>query len=237
MNMKDLKRDAAAVHACMKEVDDKVVAMKPIKIYIPTRFRDKGLAIFSSEIFILGCHLLVTEDNKFGINNIPGMMRVEPDDIVEVMLDGVPHIELSFLAGSNIYASVMIVKNDKLLYHLYNEMLSRGNVPVYLDYLDRGRLFDYAKYFGGATLSNSISILHLLISLVSRDAKDLNVYFRQTTDGKDMLNLATVPIRSVTHGASNAVGRIMGGHFSDKITAALVNPSTEEENIEHILRS
>lgn len=237
MKMKELKRDAPAVHAAMKEVGDKVIALKEIKLYVPTRFRDKGLIMISSDVFVLGCHLLVVDDTKFAITNIPGMMRVAPDDINDVSIDGVSHLELVFLPGSVIYVNKQIVKNDKLLYHIYNEMLSRGNIPVYLDYLDRGRLFDYAQEFGGAKLANSISILHLLISLVSRDPNDLNKFFRQVTDGKDMQNLATLPIRSVTHGSSNAVGRIMSGHFSDKTTAALVNQSHEEENIEHILRS
>lgn len=236
MQMKDFKRDASVIHNALKQVGDKVITTKDLKIYIPYRFIDKGLAIISSNIYILGVHMITVGD-KFGICNIPGLMKVTPDDMNDVNIDNVRHSELSFMAGSVVYDNIHIVKQDKLLYHLYNEMLSRGNVPVYLDYLDRGRLFDYAVDFGGAKLAGSISILHLLISLVSRDPKDLTRFFRQSTDGKDMTNLTTVPIRSVTHGASNAASRVTGGHFSDKITAALINHTHEEENIEHILRS
>lgn len=76
----------------------------------------------------------------------------------------------------------------------------------------------------------------MLLSVIARNPDDLNQFFRQVTTGKDLERVKFIQLRSSTHGANNTTARLLGSHFSDNLTSALVNPSDREENIERILR-
>jgi hypothetical protein len=164
------------------------------------------------------------------------MMRIEPSSVTTVVLDGKDHYEFSFEVGDAVFASTDLVKNDKLLYYIFDEIVARGNVPVYLSYLDLGRLFDSAPKYAGVTLASTPTILHMLLSVVARNPDDPHQFFRQVTNGKDLDRVEFIPLRSNIYGANNTTARLLGSHFADNLTSALVNPSDREENIERILR-
>lgn len=237
MNLSEFERDAGRVRSNLREMDDgSVVAKKEVKLYIPTRFRDKNLCTIANETYVLGIFMLVVDDRYYAINNINAMMRIEPSSVNTVVLNDKDHFEFVFDAGDVVFASTDLVKEDKLLYYIFDEIVAKGNVPVYLDYLDLGRLFDTAPKHAGVTLASTPTILHMLLSVVARDPDNLNQYFRQVTDGQDFDRVRFVQLRSATHGANNTTARLLGSHFSDNLTSALVNPSDREENIERILR-
>lgn len=237
MNLSEFQRDPARVQSHLKEVDDgSVLAKKPMKLYIPTRFRDKNLCDMGNEIYVLGIFMLTVEDRYYAVSNVNAMMRIEPSSINTVVLNEKDHFEFVFEAGDAVFASTELVKNDKLIYYIFDEIVAKGNVPVYLDYLDLGRLFDSAPKHAGVTLSSTPTVLHMLLSMIARDPKNLNQFFRQITNGKDLEGVKFIQLRSSTHGANNTTARLLGSHFSDNLTSALVNPSDREENIERILR-
>jgi hypothetical protein len=237
MNLSEFERDPVRVQSHLREMDDgSVVSKKPCKLYIPARFRDKNLATVGNEIYVLGIFMLTVEDRYYAVNNINAMMRIEPSSINTVVLNDKDHYEFVFEAGDLVFASTDLVKNDKLLYYIFDEIVAKGNVPVYLNYLDLGRIFDTAPKHAGVTLASTPTILHMLLSVVARDPDNLNQFFRQVTNGKDFERVKFVQLRSSTHGANNTTARLLGSHFSDNLDSALVNPSDREENIERILR-
>lgn len=187
MNLSEFQRDPARVQSHLKEVDDgSVLAKKPMKLYIPTRFRDKNLCDMGNEIYVLGIFMLTVEDRYYAVSNVNAMMRIEPSSINTVVLNEKDHFEFVFEAGDAVFASTELVKNDKLIYYIFDEIVAKGNVPVYLDYLDLGRLFDSAPKHAGVTLSSTPTVLHMLLSMIARDPKNLNQFFRQITNGKDL---------------------------------------------------
>jgi len=237
MYLNQYQRSPVRVRAHLKELSDgSVICDKDCKIYIPTAFRDKHLASLGNDIYIVGIYMLSVEDKYYAVSMVPSMMRIDPSSINQVVIDGVDHFEFIFEAGDTVFASTDLVKNAKLLYYVFDYIVARGKVPPYLNYLDLGKLFDYAPKFTGTKLASTPTILHMLLSMICRDPKDLSKYFRQVTNGKDLESVTYVPMRSATHGATNTTARLMGAHFTDNLTSALVNPSEREENIEHILR-
>lgn len=238
MNLSQFTRDAKKVHVNLKELGDgSVVTVKGCKIYVPSRFRDKHLAELGNETYILGLFMLTVDDKFYSVNNVNAMMRIEPSSINDVVLDGKDYLEFIFEAGDVVFPTTDLVQSDKLTYFIFDEILAKGNVPVYLDYNDLCHLFSSALKFAGVKLASTPTILHLLISKIARSPKDHNVYFRQVTNGNDLDTVHYIPLRSSTHGGTNTSARLMGSYFSDNVTSALVNPAVHEENMEHILRN
>ena len=231
-----MTRDKKAVVSAMVAKNDSYIATKEVRIYTPLRFKDKNLITFGDATYILGIFAYVVDGNKYAISLSPSMVSVEPDFVNEVYIDQTVYLELIFEKGSRVIVDRNLINDDKLLYHIYNEVLSQGNIPKFFNYDSLSYLFNFDKYFTGTKVANSILIIHLLLSLVARDPNDLNNYFR-TVYKKELADSAVfIPIRSVTHGATNTTARLMNGYFTDKTISALNNPSTREEDIEHILR-
>lgn len=238
MKMADLKRDADKVKTALRELNDgAVVATQPLKLYVPVRFRDKQLAFLGNETYVLGLFMLVLEDTYYAVNNINALLRIEPSSVNTVVLDDRDHFEFVFNKGDLVFPNTEPVMTAKLLYYIFDEIVAKGNIPPYVNYLDFGRLFDTARKHAGTKLASTPTVIHMLVSMVARNAKDPSQYFRQVTTGKDLDTVEWVPLRSSTHGATNTTARLMGSHFADNLTSALVDPSDREENIERILRN
>jgi len=237
MDLGKMKRNPDRVRATLKELSDgSVVTQKGCKLYIPVSFRDKNLATIGNEVYVVGIYMLSVDDSDYAVSLVNAMMRIEPSSINQVDIQGKDHFEFVFEPGDTVFASTDLVVNAKLLYYIYDEIVAKGNVPPFMDYLDLGRLFDSAEKHAGKKLASTPTILHMLLSMIARNPDDLTQYFRQVTNGKDFDKVRFVQLRSSTHGATNTTARLMGAHFSDNLTSALVNPSDREENIEHILR-
>lgn len=237
MDLGTMKRNPDRVRAALTELKDgSVVTKSGCKIYLPVSFRDKNLATLGNETYIVGIYMMSVNDSDYAVSLTNAMIRIEPSSINTVEISGKDHFEFVFDPGDKVFASTDLVVNAKLLYYIYNEIVAKGNVPPYMDYADLGRLFDSAPKHAGSKLASTPTVLHMLLSMIARNPDELTQYFRQITTGKDFDNVRFIQLRSTTHGANNTTARLMGSHFSDNLTSALVNPSDREEDIEHILR-
>lgn len=205
-------------------------------MYVPSRFKNAELAYLGNDLYVVAIYMLATEDGSYAVSNVNAMVRIEPSSINTVMMGGREYLEFVFEPGDRIIATDEVVVNDKLVYYIYEEILSKGNVPVYLDYMELGRLFDTSQSYAKVKLASTPTVLHMLLSIIARDPDDPTQYFRQTTNGKDFERVYYIPLQSPIYGATNTTARMMGSHFSDNLTSALVNPSEREEKIENILR-
>jgi hypothetical protein len=237
LNIKDFTRDAVKVQAALTELSGGAIVTKGgVKIYIPTRYRDKSLATIGNETYILGLFMMTVDDKYYAVSSVNALMKIEPSSVNLVVMDDKDYFEFEFEAGDTVFPTTDLVKSDKLLYYIFDEIVARGNVPIFMNYTDLGNLFESAQKHAGKQLSSTPTILHMLLSVIARDSKDLTRYFRQVTNGKDLDTVEFLQLRSSTHGATNTTAKLMGSHFSDNLTSALVNPSDREENIERILR-
>lgn len=237
MDLGKMKRNPDRVRAALTELKDgSVITKTGCKIYIPVSFRDKNLASLGNEVYIAGIYMMTVNDSDYAVSLVNAMMRIEPSSINQVTIADKDHFEFIFEPGDTVFASTDLVVNAKLLYYIYDEIVAKGNVPPYMDYMDLGRLFDSSQKHAGKKLASTPTILHMLLSMIARNPEDLTQYFRQITNGKDSEKVRFIQLRSSTHGANNTTARLMGAHFSDNLTSALVNPSDREEDIEHILR-
>ena len=237
MKMTDYIRDLSKVYAAIEELDNgALAAKKELKLYVPSRFRDKNLLILADEIYTIGIYMLVVEDKYYAVNLTIGMIKIVPDIVNTVFIDSVEHFEFTFYKGTVFIPNTDIVVRNKLPYYVFNEIVARAKVPVYLSYTDLGNLFNTSDKHATVALGSTITIMHMLIAVISRSPDDLRTYFRQVSDKMSYDKVVYSPIHSSSYGPTNTTARMLGANFSDNVSVALINPSDREENIEKLLK-
>jgi len=231
MDPKKLIRDPVKVRAATKVMPDKsVMALRQVKIYIPKRYEEKQLAFIGSETYILGIYAMVVDDTHYAVSKINAMMRICPSTVNTVKIDQDSYLEFVFDPGSVVIATTDLKVSDTLVYSIFDEFQSNGNVPWYINYDDRTRLFESA---------DKHAILAMATAATERVRDDRTKFFRQAVmTEEDKLSIASVNIalRSITHGTTNTTSKLVGSYWKDGLNAALVNPSTETEKMEELLR-
>ena len=228
-----------AVYGSFKEIGNKVYATKPTRIYVPARYLDRGLAETGTETYIVGIFAMSIDDKVYGTNIVNAMMQIEPTSFSTVLYNDEEYIEFYFEPGSLIFFNTELVKSDTLVYKIYDEIISKGNIPWYLDYIKLAHIFETAPSHANANIGRNREIVELIISLITRDSKDRNKYYRQTL--KSMDDLKTRPpvyisMKNVVYAATNTLNKVAGSYMQDGIVSALVNPTERVERIDELLR-
>lgn len=234
-----LIRDAEKVKACLRELEDgRLVTTKPLKIQIPARFAERGLASIGIESFIVGIYAMILEDQYYAVSTVNAMIRIDPTSTVRITIDGDEYYEFSFDPGSTVIQSLDLVQTDTIVYKIYNEIFAKGRVPWYLGYNDLAKLFDSAKYHANANIGQNQEVTELLVSIIARNQDDRHQFYRQFARTLDDLKKppAFIPLRSVSYAATNTLNKLAGSYARDGLISALVNPSTRVERIEALLR-
>lgn len=239
MDPKTLIRDKDKVSGCFKALPDKtLVALKDIKIQCPQRFADRGLAKIDTETKVVGILAYIFEDKYYAVTTVNAMIQLTPTETNRIDINGEPYFEFSFAAGSTIIPNLNLVKQDTLVYTIFNEFLSKGKVPWYINYFDLGKLFTTARKYAGTSLAENQEVIELIVSMVARSSDDKTKYYRATIESlQDIVTRPPVitPLRSVQHGATNTTTKIAGSYFSDGLTSAIIDPSERTERIEKML--
>jgi hypothetical protein len=239
MQSKEFTRSKARVDSALKKVGSKLIAQEPLRIHIPERFAERGLAEIEDVSYILGFMAIITEDNYYASSTLTAMIRTEPDRIGKVVVDDVAYIELFYEKGSAVIASTDVVVNDNLPHRIYTEMLGKGRIPWYYGYEDIPKMFVDTKKYNGVTIGADFAVWEYISAALCRDPADPSKYFRQRPNAKkdtETLTPLYIPLRNVSVGATNVTAKLGGSYTNDGITAALVNPSDRPEKIETLLR-
>ncbi len=241
MDISRFRRDADAVKSVIVATpDNRLVVKKACNLYIPERYVEKGLAHVSNETYVVGIYGLVLEETgQYATSLANAMMGIDPSWSNTVTIDNVDYIEFHFEPGATLCTNTELVKNDILVYHIYNEIIAKGNIPWYMNYLDVGRLFDSAQHHGGLNLRASPATLQMIAAVISRDNNDRVKYYRQTVNSlKDAIEIrpAFIPFRNIAYGATNTTAKLIGAYFEEGMISAVINPSKRVEKVESLLR-
>lgn len=239
MQSKEFTRSKARVDSTLKKVGTKLIALEPVRIHIPERFTERGLAEIEDVSYILGFMAIITEDNYYASSTLTAMIRTEPDRIGKVVVDDVAYIELFYEKGSAVIASTDVVVNDNLPHRIYTEMLGKGRIPWYYGYEDIPKMFVDTKKYNGVTIGADFAVWEYISAALCRDPADPSKYFRQRANAKkdtETLTPLYIPLRNVSVGATNVTAKLGGSYTNDGITASLVSPSDRPEKIETLLR-
>jgi hypothetical protein len=240
MDPRSFKRDAAFVRkACHKGDDGSIIALKPTVIYLPERFLEKSLAEPGSHMRIYGLFAHCVGD-RYAVYNGCCMVQVEPTTVTTIKLDQHAYLRLQFEVGARVLVASEVIQDRGLPYRIYEEILSTGHVPWYVNYDDKLKLLHTANRLANLNMLGSHAVLELNAAATSRDPKDIARYYRHTIQDYSDLEARPpthIPLMSVTLSATNTNSRLMGSYFDQGMTSALAYPSTEVENVERLLRT
>lgn len=238
MDISKLTRDPATVLASLHEMEDNsLVTSKTCKLYIPSRFAERGLASLGADTYVAGICAFVIED-RYGIMMVNAMMRIEPSEINRVMVGEDEYLEFMFVPGSKVISNLNLAKADTLVYKVYDEIISKARVPWYLTYFDLAKIFDTAQKHAGANIGAIKEVTELLVSVIARNNQDRRQYYRQITNNEsDFKNNPPyyASLRDVSLSATNAVNKLGGGYFREGTISAINSPSERVERLEEIL--
>lgn len=242
MDFSQLRRDAAAVKRTLlvTEGDNSVYTKTGCKVYFPQRFLDRNMAFVGTDNAICGIAAVVLPTGEYSVLVVNAMVPMEPDTIEKVNYLGVDYVEFGFLPGSRLIKTVELVKNDVLVYRINNELISKGNVPWYMNYDDMAGVFDTAAKHAGTNIAENSEVTELIVSLIARDETDRTVYYRSTVASeKDLQNkkVAWIAMMSAAYSATNTLNKLGGSYFTEGALSAMVYPTERMEKIEEIIRA
>lgn len=239
MDISNLKRDPDRVKSNLLVRGDAMVAKVPCKIIIPARFIERGLGTLEPEVYVAAIYALVMEDKYYSVSLAPALMRLTPSDIEQVVINDEAHLAFVFDKGAVICPQLNLVKRNEFIYYVYNELTAKGNVPWYMGYDDLTIPYENAPKFAGATIGANPAIMQMVSSSITRVAGDKSVQYRhavRSVQDIQKVEPVTIALRSIVWGPTNTPARIVGTHFKEGLTTALVNPSEQLEPIEDMLR-
>ncbi|WP_144106708.1 hypothetical protein [Paraburkholderia sp. BCC1886] len=239
MDPSKLIRDPERVKgAILETADGKLIAQQPLKLYVPARFAERGLASIGIETYVYGIYAMVLEDSFFAVSLVNAMIRIEPTSMMNIVIDGDEYYEFFFEKGATITPTTMLVKADTLVYRVFNEIIAGGHWPWYIGYSEAARILDTARYHAGANVGQNHEVTELLISMVARNPENRHQHYRAVIKSLDELVKhppAFIPLRSVEYAADNTFTKLAGSYFSRGVVSALNSPSERQERIDSLL--
>jgi hypothetical protein len=240
MSMVGFTRDPDRIRNNLEVMSDTSICCKQAcRIVIPARYQERTLATLGSDIYILGVWAMVMDGNVYGISMTNAMMQIDPVSIQTIKMDEDEYLEFSFDPGSRVFVTMSLLKNKVVTYRIFDEFLSKGNVPWFIEYEDLAHLFQSAPYHAGKQIGGDPAIYEMIVATIAREHENRRVYFRHVAqDRKSQITMKPdiVPFRSVIYNATNTTAALLGSYASDGLVSALVHPATRTEKIEEILR-
>ena len=212
---------------------------KAAKIYIPAAYVERGLTSIGSETYVLGIFPIVCED-KFSTLICNSMVKIEPAQTNNVVINDEDFIEFEFPAGSVMIVNNNLVRINTLTYKIFEYFHSAARVPWFVTYNQMARLYSSAKDYADANIGANHETDELLASVIARNPNNRRQYFRQFTEHDDDSTEhqpVYISMRNVAYSATNTMSKLGGTYFTEGTVSALVSPTTRVEPIERILRA
>lgn len=236
MDISKLSHDKVKVSSALMYKDQAIVAKTSLKIMMPSRYFEIGLATLEPEVYTLGVFAFIVEDKYYASSLAISMMRLTPTQHYEVTVDDESYMIFEFEKGSVVCPNRNLVMRDTLIYSAWELFISQARLPWYLNGENTSIMFETAAKFTGVKLGNNAAIVQMVLSTILRDKKNLNVQYRHALIDNPNAESEAVPLRSIIYGPSNTLSRLNGPYFGEGLPTALVNQSTRTEPSEERFR-
>jgi hypothetical protein len=240
LDISQLIRDPVKIHQDLKTLpDNRLLTTKGCRIQIPANWQTQKLAYLGTEIYILGIFAIILEDRYYGVSRAPTMFHIEPDSTQTVKIQDNDYLEFNFEPNTTVAKTVEVLMDNQILYNIYNEFIAKGSVPWYFSYRDLGALFEHSKRYSSTELGANHMIQEMVAATIARNPAKLTEQYRHSLKSYDDLaktEPTIIKLNSVSYSATNTTAKLIGAYFEEGTISALINPSTQEEPIEAILR-
>jgi hypothetical protein len=223
MNLKDLQRDPDSIKKHLKKIGKTYVAKNDISILFPDRYINKNLATLGSTVKVVGIFIILDEDGKYGVLNIPTLVELTPDMVLDVSIGTEIYKMLKFTKDSIVMPNSEPVKMDSFIDPLFDLFMVFGKVPFFLEPHDLSDIFVESDRFAGTGIGNNTVTMELITSIITV---------------KENGKVSYVGLRDVFDTFKDTTSRMVGSYMGSGITASLVDPYEGElTEMEKILRA
>lgn len=200
---------------------------------IPQRYLDKEFLIMDSKISVLAAFTIIINDTLVGGILIPTMITMDPVSVELETRDGEQYYVATLKKGSQFITNLDVVQVDRTGYDIWLEFISLAHMPSFIEYNDTCFIFDDMKEFTGKAINTNHVILEIIMAHLHRSQDDLTIPYRLTTMKKPP---EQITLRDIGHGTSSTHSRIIGSYSDIGRTAALLNQSDENHELEDYFR-
>lgn len=235
----NFKRNPKKIAESLKTVNGGEVALTDLKLYIPKRFSERGLATIGTTIKTIMYFILVDNNGNSAITRNPIMMATEPSNVNSVTFDDIDYHEFIYHKGDKVIVSNTMARNDDFIFPVHDEFASKGQIPKYLNMEDAILTFENCGYFTGVNLGSNPQISEMIYSSICRNKNDLLIYRANEIKTRDDFSkdVEYIGFKNISLMATGTATKMIGNYMNSGLDSALVNKSENLEPIEEILRS
>lgn len=239
MHVGHYKRDPGRLKQALVKRNGQYVAKEQIRLMFPAYYADRGMADFSADYYVLGIFALLTSDGHYSVLNIPAMVHIARGTITRQTVDKIEYIVVEYEPGSIVIVSNKVVREDQLVYPIFNDLSFKGRIPWYMSGVNLGYILDGAKKYAGSGIGENRKAIQVIFSLLARNPKNPNQAYRHSV--KTFAEVDATPpfyssLRNVQYLASNTFSKLAGANFRPGVNSGLTQTTTRIEPIERVLR-
>jgi len=240
LEIEHLTRDDEAIKKCFKIIKGRsIVALEDIKVIFPTRFINRQLAVIDTVVKVMGIYAIVYED-KYAIYNKLASHTLTPYNVTDSVLDtetaDIAYKVLHFRKGEVYMPDIEVMKTNTLIYNVFDELFTKGNIPWYMGYHDVANVLSSAKEQTGSGIGDNPINLEVLTALIARSRTDKSIPYRHTVD-KQKDKPAFIGLNSIYYAFDNTGSKLIGGYFGPGVVTAITTPEKETSKVAKALLS
>ncbi len=237
MDVTQLIRDRGRVMSALKKMPDgSVVALEPIKVYLPKRFEERGLADITETVETIAVIGLVLEDNSYCSFVAQCKIRLSPGNIRESVINSVKYYLLEFEKGDTVIKNLEVPMDSLINYHYFMEFVHYAKIPWYLDVNQMPSLFDNAVKTTGKGVGTTPHVFRVIYSITNRDPESLERAYRTSEAMVKNIDPIVVGLNNTSMLTDGTFNKLIGGYMGDNIVGAILNPDDRVTVLEKVIK-
>lgn len=218
---------------CKPVGDTMVFTGNKLEIHIPMRYAQNNLLTVADIVETLAIFSMIVDDkHKFKLM-LPCVIKMNPSQTYRETIDDIDYLICVFTTGDKLLTTRTVLKQPHIAVYMYQEFISLGHLPKFLDYNSNAFLFDTAVSVTDIKLNIPHSIYELIIAFCSRDPDNLFTKYRFTDMKKQPTFIGT---SSIAFGPESTTAKLIGAYFNDGVDSALINAADKQSDLEDLLR-
>lgn len=238
VDVSNLKRDPDYIKKYLSVSKDQIYTKKDMIIHIPQRYAQKSLAILGEQNYCIGIFPIII-DNRYSVMTLMSLLHLAPANIDEIVIDDVNYYTFFYESGSEFIQETQVVRDDGITFNVFDEFISQGNIPWFINYLDLANIYDTADVYADSKMPRYKYPYEILISLIARSPEDRMKLYRYILNKYS--DLDTYPdftqLKSVMYMSKSTLNKLAGAYMDEGVVSALVYPNDRVERIEKLLRA
>ena len=236
INVSGLKRNPDVIKSYFKKIKNTIIVTEDITVVFPERYGNRDLAQIGSTVDVMSIYAILDSKKNYAIVNKLIMQNLSPYNITDISIDNKIYKELHFNAGDVFMTNTTLVKTNTLIYNVFDEFFTKGNIPWFLSYDDLSDILIASKEYTGSDIGKNPIAVEILASLIARNPDDKTQYYRTLKEHKKILPVYT-GLNNIFYSFDNTGAKLVGGYFGQGVPNAIVVPETKSSEVTKILRA